>query len=155
MLADEKRETVDFICEDCEILKRIKPAVLLKEYGNLTMPSLPPLVAKSLGCTRTENTFYGRCKMHFHFSADEWAKRMGYIDPKAQRKDALVFSDLKSWNRLYAHCSCGRKSEIDKGALEKVLGKDAPVSDASGILRCRKCDLKGEAKIVVTSKARE
>ncbi len=155
MLADEKRETVDFICEDCEILKRIKPSVLLKEYGNLTMPSLPPLVAKSLGCTRTENTFYDRCKMHFHFSADEWAKRMGYINPKEKRKEALLFSDMREWHRLYAHCSCGRKSEIDKGALEKALGKDAPISDASAVLRCRKCGLKGSAKIVVVSMARE
>ncbi len=154
MLADHKGETVDFICEDCEILKRFKPSALLDEHGNQTMPSLPPLVAKSLGCKRVENAFYDRCKMHFHFSPDEWAKRMGYIDPKAQKRDALAFSDLREWHRLYAHCSCGRKSEVEPKRLEKVLGKSASISDASRLLKCRKCGLKGHAKIVVVSLGR-
>ncbi|OJY66471.1 hypothetical protein [Rhizobium sp. 60-20] len=154
MLADYKGETIDFICEDCEILKRIKPAALMEEHGNLSMPSLPALVAKSLGCKRTESTVYNRCKMHYHFSPDEWAKRMGYVNPQEHRKDALLFSDLREWHRLYAHCSCGRKSEIDAVKLKKALGEDAPVSGASSVLRCRKCGLKGLANIVVTSLAR-
>jgi hypothetical protein len=154
MLADHKGETVDFICEDCEILKRLKPSVLLEEHGNQTMPSLPALVAKSLGCKRVENAFYDRCKMHFHFSPDEWAKLRGYIDPKEHRKDTLAFSDLREWHRLYAHCSCGRKSEVEPKRLEKVLGKSAPISDASNLLKCRKCGLKGQAKIVVVWLAR-
>ncbi|MBB3288142.1 MULTISPECIES: hypothetical protein [unclassified Rhizobium] len=154
MLADHKGETVDFICEDCEILKRIKPATLLEEHGNQTMPSLLSLVAKSLGCKRTENAFYDRCKMHFHFSPDEWARRMGYIDPKAQKKDTLSFSDLREWHRLYAHCPCGRKSEVEPKRLEKVLGTRAPIADAARLLRCKKCGVKGMAKIVVVSQAR-
>ncbi|QYA12110.1 hypothetical protein [Rhizobium sp. AB2/73] len=154
MLADHKGETVDFICEDCEILKRLKSSALLEEYGNQTMPSLPDLVAKSLGCKRTENAFYDRCKMHFHFSPEEWAKRMGYIDPKARKKDTLTFSDLREWHRLYAQCSCGRRTEVEQIKLEKVLGKSAPIADAKNLLRCRKCGLKGQAEIIVVSLAR-
>ena len=155
MLADHKGETVDFICEDCEILKRLKPAALLEEHGNQTMPSLPPLVAKSLGCKRTENAFYDRCKMHFHFSPGEWAKRMGYIDPREQKRGELRFSDLSRWHRLYVHCSCGRKNELDRERLEKSLGKEALISDAAGKLVCKKCGVKGSAKIIVRSPPRD
>jgi len=154
MLADHKGETVDVICEDCEILRRLNREALLAEYGNLGMPSLLSPVAKSLGCTRTDTAFSNRCRLHFHFSPDEWAKRMGYIDPKARKNDAVVFSDLREWHRLYAHCTCGRKTEVERLRLEKILGKDAPVSDAAQLLRCKKCSLKGSAKIVVVSQSR-
>ncbi len=155
MLADHKGETVDFICEDCEILKRLKPSVLLEEHGNQTMPSLPALVAKSLGCKRVENAFYDRCKMHFHFSPDEWAKRMGYINPKERKDEDLRFSDLSRWHRLYVHCNCGRKSQLDRERLERSLGSDASIADAARKLVCKKCGTKGMAKIIVRSPPRD
>lgn len=154
MLADHKGKTVDVICEDCEIFRRLDWKTLLDEHGNLAMPSLPLLIAKSLGCTRTENGFSNRCHLNFHFSPGEWAKRMGYVDPKARKTEAVIFSDLSEWHRLYAHCSCGRKTEVDRLKLERAVGKMSAIADAGKLLRCKKCGLKGTAKIVIVSASR-
>ena len=154
-LSGHAGKTVDVICEECEILKRLDREALFAKYGDINMPALIPEIGRSLGCKRVGNTFYDTCKLHYHFSPGEWAKRMGYIDPNARKDDAARFSDLMEWHRLFAHCrSCDRKTPIDRERLERSVGVDACVADAAKLLKCKKCGTKGQADIVVTSAAR-
>ncbi len=153
-LVDYKGDRVAVICEDCELLRNLDGDALLAEYGEAELPSILVPIAKSFGCKRTENNFADRCRLHYHFSPDEWAKRMGYINPKERKDGELRFSDLSRWHTLYVHCSCGRKSEADRERLERSLGKDALIADAARKLVCKKCGLKGMAKIIIRSPAR-
>ena len=154
-LADYKGAKLAVICEDCELLKNLDGDALLAEFGEAELPSILMPLAKSLGCQRTENNFNNRCRLHYHFSPDEWAKRMGYINPKERQDGELRFSDLSRWHRLYVHCNCGRKSQLDRERLERSLGKDASIADAVTKLVCKKCGTKGMAKIIVRSPPRD
>ncbi|MDK4704345.1 hypothetical protein PH562_18980 [Rhizobium sp. CNPSo 4062] len=154
-LADYKGAKLAVICEDCELLKNLDGDALLAEFGEAELPSILMPLAKSLGCQRTENNYYDRCKLHYHFSPDEWAKRMGYINPKERKDEDLRFSDLSRWHRLYVHCNCGRKSQLDRERLERSLGSDASIANAVRKLVCKKCGTKGMAKIIVRSPPRD
>jgi len=153
-LVEYKGDKVAVICEDCEIFRKLDGDALLAEYGEVDMPSILMPVAKSFGCKHTENNFSDRCRLHYHHSPDEWAKRMGYINPKERKDGELRFSDLSQWHRLYVHCCCGRKGELDRSRLERTLGKNALIADAAQKLVCKKCSLKGMAKILIRSPAR-
>ncbi|RKD61575.1 hypothetical protein [Rhizobium sp. WW_1] len=154
-LAEYKGDKVAVICEDCELLKNLDGDALLAEYGEVEMPSILMPIARSFGCKRTENSFYDRCRLHYHHSPQEWAQMMGYINPRERKENELRFSDLSRWHRLYVHCNCGRKSEADRERLERSVGKDAMIADAVRKLVCKKCGMKGTAKIIVRSPPRD
>ncbi|MGO7673870.1 hypothetical protein ACC817_28620 [Rhizobium ruizarguesonis] len=142
---------VGVICEECEILKFFNGDELIARFGNTPMPSLLAMLAKeNLGCQRTENKYYERCKLTYHHSPEEWARRRGYVNPEETRKGDRALGDLAEWEGLVAFCrsaDCKRKQSLDRWALQKRLGKDTKISAIGPRLKC-KCGHRG-ANIVI------
>jgi hypothetical protein len=94
---------VGVICEDCAILKFFDGDDLIAKHGNAPMPSLlPTLAQEDLGCQRTENKYYERCKLTYHHSPEEWERRRGYVKAEEARKGGRAIGDLAEWEGLVA-----------------------------------------------------
>ena len=59
------------VCEDCELLRKLEADDLLAKHGNIDLPSLLQLIAGDLNCQRLDNSFYQRCRLHYHRLATE------------------------------------------------------------------------------------
>ncbi|EJB02862.1 hypothetical protein Rleg9DRAFT_1676 [Rhizobium leguminosarum bv. trifolii WSM597] len=142
---------VGVICEECEILKFFEGDALIAKHGNVPMPTLLETLAKeNLGCQRTENKYYERCKLTYHHSPEEWARRRGYVKPEDARKDDRAIGELAEWEGMVAFCGdpkCKRKQPLDRWALQKRLGKHTKISTIGPRLKC-KCGHRG-ARIVI------
>ncbi|MBY3067478.1 hypothetical protein HFO74_29345 [Rhizobium laguerreae] len=142
---------VGVICEECEILKFFDGDELIARFGNVPMPSLLAVLAKeNLECHRTENRYYDRCRLTYHHSPEEWARRHGYVKPEDAQKRDRALGDLAEWEGLVAFCKnadCKRKRPLDRWALQKRLGKDTKISAIGPRLKC-KCGHRG-ANIVI------
>ncbi|MBY4613640.1 hypothetical protein [Rhizobium redzepovicii] len=142
---------VGVICEDCEILKFFEGDALIAKHGNVPLPTLLETIAKEdLGCQRIENKYYERCKLTYHHSPEEWARRRGYVKPEDARKDDRAIGELAEWEGMVAFCGdpkCKRKQPLDRWALQKRLGKHAKISTIGPRLKC-KCGHRG-ARIVI------
>ncbi|MGO6667966.1 hypothetical protein ACCS43_21785 [Rhizobium ruizarguesonis] len=142
---------VGVICEECEILKFFDGDELIARFGNFPMPSLLAMLAReNLECHRTENRYYDRCRLTYHHSPEEWARRHGYVKPEHAPKVDHVLGDLAEWEGLVAFCKnadCKRKRPLDRWALQKRHGKDTKISAIGPRLKC-KCGHRG-ANIVV------
>lgn len=146
-----KGKRIGVICEDCEILKFFEGDALIAKRGNVPMPTLLQTLAKEdLGCQRIENKYYERCKLVYHHSPEEWARRRGYVKPEGARKGDRTLGDLAEWEGMVAFCGnvdCKRKRPLDRWALQKRLGKETKISSIGPRLKC-KCGHRG-ANVVV------
>jgi len=142
---------VGVICEECEILKFFEGDALIAKHGNVPMPTLLEILAKeNLGCQRTENKYYERCKLIYHHSPEEWARRRGYVKPEDTKGDRAL-GELAEWEGMVAFCGdpkCKRKQPLDRWALQKRLGKQTKISTIGPRLKC-KCGHRG-ASIVIS-----
>lgn len=146
VLNSYKGKRVGIICEDCEILKFFDHDELIARFGNTPMPSLLAMLAReNLECHRTENKYYDRCRLTYHHSPEEWARRHGYVKPDKARKGDRTLGDLAEWEGMVAFCGnadCKRKRPLDRWALQKRLGKTMKILAIGPRLKC-KCGHRG------------
>jgi hypothetical protein len=147
---------VGVICEECEVLKFFEPGELEAKYPATDgMDSINVLALQFFGCERVKNQWYDRCKIHFHFSAKEWARRMGYVDPSELNRAAAsrTIGELAEWDHMKATCSkCKHSRWLDRWALQKRYGKGLALSELGARLKCR-CGRRG-AEIEIGYKSR-
>ncbi|QWW70007.1 hypothetical protein [Rhizobium sp. WYJ-E13] len=137
---------VGVICEDCEVLKFFEPGDLEKTYpAEEGISSIYIMAEKLFGCPRVRNHWYDRCHIHNHFSAAEWARRMGYIDPKDLNAapTGRMIGELAEWEQMKATCKrCNHSRWLDRWALQRRYGKGLALSELGARLKCR-CGMRG------------
>ena len=64
-LSDYAGGKVIVVCPTCGLKRQYDANALIKRIPDQPMPSLLAKIAKAEGCTRTENVYSDRCKLHY------------------------------------------------------------------------------------------
>ena len=118
--------------------------MLMAKYGDTAMPTLISSIAHDLvGCTKERSGFYNRCKMHY------------YNDPAGlvanhNRKYVVKLEDLCSSEIVVGKCRyCGHVSNLERWRVSKVTKPGMTLDDLKKLLRCKKCNHKGDVELTI------
>ena len=146
-LSSHKGETACFRCPKCRIEKNYTVDSMLEVLGDISVPSLPDVVSKAVGCKDFAKVGWDRCRMAPAWQAFhklEWAPEVqvprGYL-PLGDR----TLGGISEWEIVFAKCRCGRIHYIDVRALARKYGKEAKTLEIEPLLKCRRCEKRGRA----------
>ncbi|NEI70934.1 hypothetical protein GR212_15225 [Rhizobium lusitanum] len=155
-LSYHKGEIACFWCPKCRKAKNYNVDSMLEVLGDISIRSLPDIVAKGAGCPDHAKTGWDRCKMEPAYDAFvklEWSPEVKIPKGYFELGDTTI-DRISEWQILHAVCRCGALRYVNKQQLLQKYGVGARTKDLERRLKCRRCKKRGLAVFIFMSEKR-
>ncbi len=155
-LSHHRGEIACFWCPKCRKEKNYNVDSMLEVLGDISIRSLPDVVAKASGCLDHAKTGWDRCQMAPAYDAFvklEWSAEVKIPRGYLELGDTTV-GGISQWQILHAKCRCGALRYINRNRLLDKFGADAKIKELEKQLYCRRCEKRGFAIFIFRSEQR-
>lgn len=143
-LSSLKDQHIFVICLECEMLKRLDYDGLFTMYEDAELFVLRRKIAEDIiKCGRNTEGYHNRCRLTFYQGIE--TKKIKYEKPPSPKLEHLC-----SWEIVVGKCRwCGHVSNLERWRVNKVTKPGMTLDDLKPLLRCKKCNHKGEVELTL------
>lgn len=143
-LSSLKDDLIFVMCLDCEMLKRLDYDGLVGMYEDVELFTLPDRIAKDIiQCGKNIEGYHDRCRLRFYQGHE--TKKIKFEKPASPRLEYLC-----SWEIVVGKCRyCGHVSNLERWRVSKVTKPGMTLDDLKKLLRCKKCNRKGDVELTL------
>ncbi|MBB3944722.1 hypothetical protein GGQ73_000647 [Rhizobium skierniewicense] len=143
-LSSKKDDLIYVMCIDCELLRKMDYAALMEVYGDVELMSLRAPIAKDIiKCCRETEGYSNRCRLNYYEGHETY--KIKSEPPPSPRLEYL-----SSWEIVVGKCRyCGHVSNLERWRVSKVTKPGMTLDDLKKLLRCKKCNRKGDVELTL------
>lgn len=143
-LSAHRGRIVHLVCHRCRLLKHYRVDEALRQEGDISIRSLPVVVARLLGCPRVDLPDWQRCRLELSlprpFTDIPKPKPPSAIRLPlgVHRLEDMPLSQVPEFYEVFGYCPCGRRNTLDIPKLSREH-PDLTTFALAARLVCRRC----------------